>query len=51
VIKHYHDAGHEIASHTLKHQNLVGLTEEQVKEQMNSLSDIIFQAIGKRPAL
>jgi peptidoglycan/xylan/chitin deacetylase (PgdA/CDA1 family) len=48
VIKQYYDAGHEIASHTLEHKNLVGMTEEQVQEQMNKQSDIIFQAIGKR---
>ncbi|KAF1798398.1 carbohydrate esterase family 4 protein [Mucor lusitanicus] len=51
VIKHYYDSGHEVASHTLKHMNLVGLTEEQVKEQMNKQSDIIYKAIGKRVRL
>ncbi|KAI7900478.1 uncharacterized protein BX663DRAFT_439352 [Cokeromyces recurvatus] len=51
VIKSYYDSGHEIASHTLNHQNLVGLSEEEIKLQMNTQSDIIYQAIGKRPAL
>ncbi|GAN01868.1 chitin deacetylase [Mucor ambiguus] len=51
VIKHYYDSGHEVASHTLKHMNLVGLTEDQVKEQMNKQSDIIYKAIGKRVRL
>ncbi|KAL7318797.1 hypothetical protein PS15m_002000 [Mucor circinelloides] len=51
VIKHYYDSGHEVASHTWKHTNLVGLTEEQVKEQMNKQSDIIYKAIGKRVRL
>lgn len=48
VIKHYYDFGHEIASHTLSHKNLVGLTEEEVKKELNDQSDIIYQAIGKR---
>lgn len=48
VIKQYYDAGHEVASHTLEHKNLVGMTEEEVKRQMNEQSDIIFKAIGKR---
>ena len=51
VIKHYYDLGHEVASHTLKHMNLVDLTEDQVKEQMNKQSDIIYKAIGKRVRL
>ncbi|KAI9487313.1 MAG: hypothetical protein EXX96DRAFT_646997 [Benjaminiella poitrasii] len=51
VIKHYYDSGHEIASHTLRHTNLVGLTEDEVREEMNKQSDIIYKAIGKRPAL
>lgn len=48
VIKHYYSLGHEISSHTLSHKNLVGLSEEEVKEQLNAQSDIIYKAIGKR---
>ena len=48
VIKEYYDNGHEIASHTLSHKNLVGLSEEEVKQQLNDQSDIIYKAIGKR---
>lgn len=48
VIKQYYDQGHEIASHTYQHKNLVGLTVEEIEYQMNTQSDIIYKAIGKR---
>ncbi|KAI7896766.1 uncharacterized protein EV154DRAFT_584934 [Mucor mucedo] len=51
VIKQYYDQGHEIASHTYEHKDLKGLTVEEVEYQMNTQSDVIFKAIGKRPAL
>ncbi|KAG1438785.1 hypothetical protein G6F56_012523 [Rhizopus delemar] len=51
VIKHYYDMGHEVASHTYEHKELQGLTEEEITYQMNTESDIIYKAIGKRPAL
>ncbi|OBZ86144.1 Peptidoglycan-N-acetylglucosamine deacetylase [Choanephora cucurbitarum] len=51
VIKHYYDLGHEVASHTWQHKDLANMTEAQVQEQMNTQSDIIFKAIGKRVQL
>ncbi|KAI9357511.1 hypothetical protein BD770DRAFT_388900 [Pilaira anomala] len=51
VIKQYYDQGHEIASHTYEHMNLEGLSEDEVKFQMNTQSDIIYKAIGKRVKL
>ncbi|EIE80186.1 hypothetical protein RO3G_04891 [Rhizopus delemar RA 99-880] len=51
VIKHYYDMGHEVASHTYEHKELQGLSEQDIGYQMNTLSDIIFKAMGKRPAL
>ncbi|KAI8985882.1 hypothetical protein BDB01DRAFT_720717, partial [Pilobolus umbonatus] len=51
VIKHYHSLGHEIGSHTYQHKPLIGLSEEEVRYQMDTQSDIIYKAIGKRPAL
>ncbi|GAA5816819.1 hypothetical protein MFLAVUS_010353 [Mucor flavus] len=51
VIKQYYDQGHEIASHTYQHKNLVGLTVEEIEYQMNTQSDIIYKAIGKRVKL
>lgn len=43
--------GHEVASHTYRHTVLVGLTAEEIEEEMNMQSDLIYEAIGKRPAL
>ncbi|KAG1441608.1 hypothetical protein G6F56_011401 [Rhizopus delemar] len=51
VIKHYYDMGHEVASHTYEHKELQGLSREDIEYQMNTQSDIIFEAIGKRPAI
>jgi peptidoglycan/xylan/chitin deacetylase (PgdA/CDA1 family) len=51
VLKYYHELGHEIASHTYQHRNLKGLSDDQVQYQMNQQSDLIFDAIGQRPAL
>lgn len=48
VIKHYYDMGHEVASHTYEHKELQGLSEQEIEYQMNTESDIIFKAIGKR---
>ncbi|KAG1436214.1 hypothetical protein G6F55_014242 [Rhizopus delemar] len=48
VIKHYYDMGHEVASHTYEHKELQGLSEQDIEYQMNTESDIIFKAIGKR---
>ncbi|KAI7900510.1 uncharacterized protein BX663DRAFT_517876 [Cokeromyces recurvatus] len=51
VLKHYHDLGHEIASHTYGHVVLRGLSESEVEYQMNQQSDLIYSATGVRPAL
>ncbi|KAG1136501.1 hypothetical protein G6F37_013090 [Rhizopus arrhizus] len=51
VIRHYKDMGHEIGSHTYEHQVLTGASEETIRDQMNKESDIIYKAIGERPAL
>ncbi|KAG0738258.1 hypothetical protein G6F57_006521 [Rhizopus arrhizus] len=51
IIKHIYDMGHEVASHTYEHKVLSDLSEEEIEYQMNKQSDIIFEAIGKRPAL
>lgn len=48
VLKHYHDLGHEIGSHTYEHVVLKGLTGEQVEYQMNQQSDLIYRATGQR---
>ncbi|KAI8062162.1 hypothetical protein BC940DRAFT_309290 [Gongronella butleri] len=43
------ESGHQIASHTFSHVNLVNITDEQVTSEMNQLSDLIYEAIKKRP--
>ncbi|KAI9276775.1 hypothetical protein BDA99DRAFT_430008 [Phascolomyces articulosus] len=50
VLKHSYNLGHQIASHTYRHKNLDKLSESQVREEMNSNSDAINAAIGRRPA-
>ncbi|EPB82360.1 hypothetical protein HMPREF1544_10907 [Mucor circinelloides 1006PhL] len=51
VVKHYKDMGHEVASHTYEHKELAGLSDSEIEYQMNTQSDIIYKAIGKRPAI
>ncbi|CAO3624006.1 unnamed protein product [Mucor fragilis] len=51
VVKHYKDMGHEIASHTYEHKELAGLSDSEIEYQMNTQSDVIFKAIGMRPAI
>lgn len=51
VLQLYDQLGHEVASHTYEHKLLVGQTTEEIEYQMNTQSDLIFEAIGKRPAL
>ncbi|KAI9249623.1 hypothetical protein BY458DRAFT_494047 [Sporodiniella umbellata] len=51
VIRHYSNMGHEVASHTYEHKELQGLSKEDIEYQMNVVSDIIYDAIGKRPAI
>ncbi|KAK4515374.1 uncharacterized protein ATC70_010319 [Mucor velutinosus] len=51
VVKHYKDMGHEIASHTYEHKELAGLSDAEIEYQMNTQSDVIYKAIGMRPAI
>ncbi|KAF1798399.1 hypothetical protein FB192DRAFT_1391355 [Mucor lusitanicus] len=51
VVKHYKDMGHEIASHTYEHKELAGLSDSEIEYQMNTQSDVIYKAIGMRPAI
>ncbi|KAI9257435.1 hypothetical protein BY458DRAFT_479715 [Sporodiniella umbellata] len=51
VIRHAYAMGHEIASHTYSHKVLRGASEETIREEMNKESDIIYEAIKKRPAI
>lgn len=46
VIKKAYEAGHQIASHTYNHPNLVNLSAAEVQNQLNKTSNILNQAIG-----
>ena len=46
VIKKAYEAGHQIASHTYNHPNLVTLSTAEVQNQLNKTSNILNQAIG-----
>lgn len=46
VIKKAYEAGHQIASHTYNHPNLVKLSTEEVQKQLSRTRDILNQAIG-----
>lgn len=43
--------GHEIANHTWNHPRLTRLSDEQIQEEVNKTSEVIFKAIGKKPSL
>lgn len=42
-------AGHEIASHTYSHKNLITLTLEQMKEEILKARESIFEVTGEYP--
>ncbi|ORX61203.1 hypothetical protein BCR36DRAFT_8320 [Piromyces finnis] len=50
IIKRIYNEGHVVGNHTYDHQDLTGLSADQIKNQMKQVEDCIFQAIGKRPA-
>ncbi|CDH53606.1 chitin deacetylase [Lichtheimia corymbifera JMRC:FSU:9682] len=50
ILKQASDAGHQIGSHTYQHKSLEGLGRSEIEQQMNKNSDVIYDAIGKRPA-
>jgi peptidoglycan/xylan/chitin deacetylase (PgdA/CDA1 family) len=50
-LKDIYNDGHQIASHTFSHADLVKIenNEEAVKNEMTSNDDVIMKIIGKRP--
>jgi peptidoglycan/xylan/chitin deacetylase (PgdA/CDA1 family) len=48
VFKYYQQLGHEIASHTYAHKTLTGLTEQEVRYQLDEQSNLIYNATGLR---
>jgi len=45
-IRRVHEAGHEIASHSHRHEWLPGLTEQELRETLGSSKDALEQCIG-----
>ena len=50
VVKRALDEGHEIASHTMRHQNLIRISAEAAKNDINEAKSAIKSIIGKTPA-
>ncbi|KAI9592487.1 hypothetical protein BDF19DRAFT_451319 [Syncephalis fuscata] len=46
-VRRAYDEGHQIASHTFSHADLTTLSEEGIKQEMNSLQDLIKGIIGR----
>lgn len=43
--------GHEVASHTLSHPHLTGITEEKLTNELNSTEEILLEIAEYRPRL
>ncbi len=50
-VKALYDAGHEIMSHSDKHDHMPRLTKEQIQADLNRSNDAIEQVTGVRPTL
>ncbi|ORX53166.1 glycoside hydrolase/deacetylase [Hesseltinella vesiculosa] len=48
-VRFMHSSGHQVASHTFTHQILTDLTEDEIIDEMNMMSDLIYEAIQERP--
>lgn len=49
VLKQIHEMGFPIGNHTLSHQSLKGLTEEEQRREIVGLNDRVEELIGERP--
>lgn len=49
VIKEIHDMGFVIGNHTYSHKSLQDLSEEEQKEEIISVNDMVEEIIGERP--
>ena len=48
-LKEIYDMGFEIGNHTMTHSNLKDLTEEEQREEIVKLNDMIEEVTGERP--
>lgn len=51
LVKKIAAAGHEIGNHTFTHPHLNQLSKDEIIEELESTSDLIYQLTGKRPEL
>lgn len=49
VLKEIHEMGFPIGNHTYTHANLTDISEEQQREEIVSLNDLVEEIIGERP--
>ncbi|MGM8364274.1 polysaccharide deacetylase family protein [Virgibacillus sp. W0181] len=49
ILKKIHDMGFEIGNHTYSHQQLSDLSEEEQREEIIRVNDMVEEIIGKRP--
>jgi peptidoglycan/xylan/chitin deacetylase (PgdA/CDA1 family) len=50
IIKRMDAEGHIVGNHTYDHVDLTTISADQIVSQMKQQEDLIYQAIGKRPA-
>ncbi|MED4224969.1 polysaccharide deacetylase family protein [Neobacillus cucumis] len=51
VIRKLQEKGHEICNHTWNHQHIVYLTDDELRQQIDSTNTVIKEIIGKIPTL
>lgn len=49
MLKEIHDMGFPIGNHTMTHADLKGLTEEQQREEILGVNEIVESVIGEKP--
>ncbi|KAJ1956928.1 chitin deacetylase [Dispira parvispora] len=51
MLKKVHAAGHEIAVHTWSHPHLTSISAEEIREEIRSTLDVVYETIGVKPTL
>lgn len=51
IVKRIRKEGHEIASHTMYHQNLVWLSQEDISSDIKEANAIFSDILGRKPTL